>query len=230
MCPDKKRFHPFEKQKGYLFSPRKLHEIAVNASKLPDRSKMFDFVIDAVAKEYPGHIHTTKRWVYNNAGGAMGQMTLLHASLREYLILFGSSLGTEGHSGRYSAEVFDFVFDGDMWVELEGMMDRKEFKPGSAAYLPAKVVKHYCIKDHSWMLEYGRGHSTIISMMPFGLADSLISTLDYRVLLRTLYYYATMTTRELFVKGKDLGLLLKFLLILLIVFGGLYWLFTTFIL
>ncbi len=185
---------------------------------------MFPYIIEELNKEYPGHICTTQHWIYNNAGGAMGQMTLLHASLREYLILFGTAVGTEGHSGRYSAEVFDFMFDGEMWVEYEGKMNRVEYLPGNAAYLPSKVAKHYCVKDHGWMLEYGRGHNTIISMMPFGLADSALSTLDHKTLLRTLYYYGSLTSKELFTKGKDLGLLLKFLIPLLVVLGLILWL------
>ena len=80
------------------------------------------------------------------------------------------------------------------------------------------------MKDHGWMLEYGRGHNTIISMMPFGLADSALSTLDHKTLLRTLYYYGSLTSKELFTKGKDLGLLLKFLIPLLVVLGLILWL------
>lgn len=37
--------------------------------------------------------------MFVNAGGWMGSMCLLHASLTEYLLLFGTAVDTGGHSG-----------------------------------------------------------------------------------------------------------------------------------
>lgn len=34
-------------------------------------------------------------------GGWMGSVRLLHASLHEYILLFGTAVPTTGHSGRY---------------------------------------------------------------------------------------------------------------------------------
>lgn len=50
---------------------------------------------------YPGHILRDEdlQWVFVNAGGWMGAMCLLHASLTEYLLLFGTAVDTGGHSG-----------------------------------------------------------------------------------------------------------------------------------
>jgi hypothetical protein len=45
----------------------------------------------------------------------MGQVCLLHASLSEYLLLFGTSMGTEGHSGRYWATISDYLVSGEFW-------------------------------------------------------------------------------------------------------------------
>lgn len=53
------------------------------------------------ATRYPGHILPDEdlQWVFVNAGGWMGSMCLLHASLTEYLLLFGTAVDTGGHSG-----------------------------------------------------------------------------------------------------------------------------------
>ena len=62
---------------GYVFDPEVLAEIAKKAVGLP-HDQMFRTVHAALYERYPKHIHPEIRWIFNNAGGAMGQMTLLH--------------------------------------------------------------------------------------------------------------------------------------------------------
>jgi hypothetical protein len=209
-----KKYDPFARKKGYLFSPRKLYFIARAAGRLKteDIEEKFEYIVNRLKEEYPGHIEYDGKWVFNNAGGAIGQMTFLHGSLREYIIIFGSSMRNEGHSGQYKADVFDYVFDGMMHCELEGRFERKEFGPGSAAFLPSSKVKHYSIEDHAWMLEYGRGIPTVLNMLPFGLMDNFTSTLDFMSVFRTLSRFGRHVLRSLFKKGKDWDVVLKWVL------------------
>ena len=141
--------------------------------------------------------------------------------LREYILIFGTNLGTDGHSGRYNAEVFDFIFKGEMLCEYEGRFKPEVHKPGSAAYLPSSIVKHYCIKEEGWMLEYARGN--IVSMLPFGFADSLLSALDHITVMKIIWRYGRLVIRNIFKKGKDLGIIIKWILIsLFVVLFGFY--------
>ena len=180
---------------SYVFDPARLHEISQVGVGLR-HDQMFDAVTEALAAAYPGAVHRGPRdWIFNNAGGAMGQLTLLYASLSEYLIFFGSPIGTEGHSGRYRAEVHDFMLAGEMWCYLEGELERRVYGPGDAAALTSGAVKGYRVPDHAWMLEYARG--PIVGMLPFGLADSLLSTLDLRCIARTLAGYGRLVTGNL---------------------------------
>ncbi|MEM9692292.1 MAG: ERG2 family protein [Myxococcota bacterium] len=180
---------------AYVFDPDVLGQAAKQGMDKP-LDEAFDAITAELAAQYPDHIYTgPRRWVFNNAGGAMGQMTLLHASLKEYIIIFGTPIGTEGHSGRYSTDVYDWVFNGEMWTYLEGESERTLNTPGTTAFLGSDRVKGYRIPDHAWMLEYARGF--IPSMLPFGLADTLMSTLDVRCLGRTMGYYAQLTSQEL---------------------------------
>jgi len=182
----------------YLFDPDALHAIAKGAVGL-DRKAACAQIVSELKQKHPEHIRTDLPWIFNNAGGAMGAMKLLHCSLSEYIILFGSPIGTEGHSGRYAADVYDYVFTGEMWCYHEGDLERTVYLPGSAAHLTRTQTKGYKLPEGAFMLEYSRGN--IPSMFFFGLADTVVSTLDYKVLGRTLGYSGKMIFSEL-MKGK----------------------------
>lgn len=180
---------------GFLFDPDTL-QACVNEGVGHPREEAMDRITAALHRTYGDHIDPgPRRWIMNNAGGAMGQMTLLHCSLTEYLIFFGTPIGTEGHSGRYATDVYDWVFDGEMWCYLENETERTVFGPGSQAHLGPDAIKGYRIPDHAWMLEYARG--PIATMLPFGLADTVVSTLDFKTLGRTLAGYTAKTLGSL---------------------------------
>lgn len=183
---------------GFIFDPDELHEIAKELIGLPYED-LFPAAASRLERRWPGHVEHRCNWIFNNAGGAMGQIALLHASLSEYILLFGSPIGTEGHSGRYRTEVYDFQIAGETWCYLEGEMKRTVYKPGDVMYLGSSAVKGYRIPDYAWMLEYARG--PIPTMLPFGLADTVTSTLDLRNFARTFWNYGRLTVREL-LKGK----------------------------
>lgn len=180
---------------AYIFDPQTLHNI-VKANLDQPLESAFDGITADLAARYPKHISTGPRdWMFNNAGGAMGQICLLHASLTEYILLFGTPIGTEGHSGRYRTEVHDFMIAGEMWCYIEGETERSVYRPGDWAYLGSDQAKGYVAKDAAWMLEYSRG--PIPSMLPFGLADTMLSTLDYRTFGRTMATYGKLVVRQL---------------------------------
>lgn len=179
---------------AHVFDPDELAAISREAAKEP-AGRTLDAVHRALAARYPDDVEKEIRWVFNNAGGAMGQMALLYASLGEYLLLFGTPIGTEGHSGRYRTEVWDFMLEGEMWCYHEGETERSVYRPGEFAYLGGNRVKGYRIPDHGWMLEYARG--PIPTMLPFGLADTVFSTVDYRGLLQSVARYARLTLKSL---------------------------------
>ncbi|RNF11213.1 C-8 sterol isomerase [Trypanosoma conorhini] len=146
--------------------------------------QVVESVIQEVTKTYPLHTSYSGRWLWNNAGGAMGSMTVLHSSFSEYLIIFGTSLGTEGHTGRYHwAEDFFTILYGEQWASLPRVAEAEVYKPGDQHYLPRHTAKQYRMPNACWALEYARGN--IPSMLFFGLADGFTSTLDVVTLFQT---------------------------------------------
>lgn len=181
---------------GYVFDPARLCEISKIGIGLP-HPEIFQVITDELARSFPGRITTEPEWFFNNAGGAMGMLTILYASWKEYLIFFGTPIGATGHTGRYSfIEDHCFLLDGEMWYYAAGQTEKTVYGPGDTIYLGKGQAKGYRIVDHAWILEYARG--PIPTMLPFGLMDSLFSTLDYKTVFRTFRVYGKHVIRNTF--------------------------------
>jgi hypothetical protein len=184
---------------AYLFDPRLLHEVARKHIGLP-HEKMVRGIAAELAFAYPGHIETRENWVFNLAGGCKGIMTILHASLSEYLLIYGTPIGSGGFSGRYLMDVFDFMLSGDLAAYTdEGFREPATYRAGDLAFLKRWQVKYFTLTSGSWMLEYGRG--IIPASLPFALGDALFSCVDVFTIGKTLWIYTKLVVKELW-KGK----------------------------
>lgn len=179
---------------GAIFDPQVLHRVARAAIGQPIGATI-DEIRHGLAEAYPGHIRPEPRWVLNNAGGAMGAMCVLHASITEYVIIFGTPIGTEGHSGRFLADDWFIILEGEQWAYQPGDLDRQVYTPGDMHHMPRGIARGYKIPERCWALEYARGWIPL--MLPFGLADTFTSTLDMRTLRDTFSIYTESVLAEL---------------------------------
>jgi C-8 sterol isomerase len=183
----------------HVFDPDKLHAIARRAVGLP-HDAMVEQVVDDLVREYPAHIEKTNEWLFNNAGGAVAVILLLHGSLSEYVLLYGSPLGTQGFSGRFPVGIHDFILAGEMWTYTQDRVgERIIHKAGEHAYLRPSQPKGFRITEGCWALEYG--HGPIPITLPFALGDSLFSMVDGKTIWKTVRRYGRLVAKEL-LQGK----------------------------
>ncbi|EGD72528.1 C-8 sterol isomerase [Salpingoeca rosetta] len=189
----------------YVFDPETLQRIAkesieANKATPDDVDRLVDIVVDKLREEYGEHIVEHPEWMFNNAGGAMGAMLVLHCSFSEYIIIFGTPLGTEGHTGRFLADDYFTILHGEQWAFSAGNLTREVYKPGDQHHLSFGEAKQYKMDDTCWALEYAVGN--IPSMLPFGFADVFFSTLDFITLYKTVRVSAVNMFSELILRGK----------------------------
>ncbi len=179
---------------AYVFDPNVLQEIVTTVLGQP-MPVLVQSLRAELETRYPGHVFPSTEWVFSNAGGAMGHFTILHASLREYIIVFGTPIGTEGHTGRYLSDDYFYILEGEQWAYSEGELTRRVYRPGDCHVLPRGHAEGWSMPGHAYAMEYARG--VIPAMLPFGLADAFTSTLDYPSIAKTFRLYTQAVVREM---------------------------------
>jgi hypothetical protein len=122
---------------------------------------MFDAFADAMEAAYPGLLDRTQPWIYSIAGGAMIQMKLYFASLHEYIMIWGTPIGSEGHSGRHRVGFWDTILDGETWYYAEGEFERRIYRPGDRIYVGPGQACGMNFTDGVWAVEYARGRRAL---------------------------------------------------------------------
>lgn len=188
-------------QQFYIFDQAKLHDISRVA--IAKHGNATDLIFDEIVSELKkdpkigptlnkNSFRDHNEWVFNNAGGAMGSMYIIHASITEYLIFFGTPIGTEGHTGRHTADDYFHILQGEQLAFRAGDLTAERYPAGTMHHLNRGQVKQYVMPQSGcWALELAQGW--IPPMLPFGMADSVFSTLDLPTFSRT----CVITGREM---------------------------------
>ncbi|KAF4611079.1 hypothetical protein D9613_006491 [Agrocybe pediades] len=146
------------RERFYVFDLDLLREVSTSAiaASPNDTRGMVDFIVANLTDTYGSsnvRLNLKEEWVFNNAGGAMGAMYIIHASITEYLIIFGTPLGTEGHTGLHTADDYFHILHGEQWVFEPGQLEKVVYGPGSVNLMPRGVARQYKMHEGCWALE-----------------------------------------------------------------------------
>ncbi|KAI4621253.1 Squalene epoxidase [Alternaria ethzedia] len=157
-------------EKFYIFTPSGLHTLSQEAIALHgnDTASVVSHIVTSLSAIHGPHINLDEEWIFNNAGGAMGAMYIIHASITEYLIIFGTAIGTEGHTGRHTADDYFHILKGEQvaYAPGKGVYGAERYPQGSVHHLTRGDVKQYKMEGECFALEYARGW--IPPMLGFG--------------------------------------------------------------
>lgn len=67
----------------YIFNPGQLHDLSQRAIAAHgnDTREVVRYIVDELSEKLPGgYVNLDEEWVFNNAGGCMGAMYIIHAS------------------------------------------------------------------------------------------------------------------------------------------------------
>ena len=182
-----------------VFDPQEIDRI-VRENLDGSLEQRIEGVVQGLKARYPKHVTTRDEWVLSVAGGCRGQFRIVHASLTEYILIFGTPIGTDGFTGRFPADDWFWMLQGEQHVYDEGQLDKNVYGVGGPVHLlPRGTGRFFKFTEGSYGVEYVRGWVPL--MMPFGLADAVTSTLDLSSIVKTVRAYGRSTIENLLV-GK----------------------------
>lgn len=184
-----------------VFDPDIVHQCSMACLGRP-KPEMFDVFAESLASHYPGILDFSQPWIYSIAGGAMIQMKVYYASMTEYIMIWGTPIGSEGHSGRHFTGFWDTVIDGETWYYGEGQFEKTIYKPGDRIYVGPGQARAMNFTNGVWAVEYARGFLPLSA--PFGVAEEIFVCLDFLTATQTLSLYTDLVAQSIGHKSRIL--------------------------
>jgi C-8 sterol isomerase len=78
----------------------------------------------------------------------------------------------------------------EMWYYGEGQFGKRVYRPAHRVYVRPHQARAMNFTGGVWAVEYARGPLPL--SVPFGLADELLSTLDFATAVQTLSIYTSL--------------------------------------
>lgn len=154
-------------QKKPLFDDELLHQITNNAVQANmSLEETFANITAELKFHYGPHITTSEEWQFNCAGGFKSAMKILHISITEYIMFWGSSVSATGMSGRHFGEFHDFIISGEFTQWKEGTVETKTYGPMGRVHHGRYKGSVVSLKPGTWMLEHFVGF--LPTSLPFG--------------------------------------------------------------
>lgn len=178
---------------AYALDPDEIRELALPHVGKPPAQIMADLERDLAAR-YGDLIHLDMPWVTNPAGFAMYQVKLVFARANEYLGLMSVPVPGTGHSGRHPVTYFDTILSGGSQNIATGEFEPKVTSAGD--FLVTRPMESFTfhVPEHIYFIEYCRGPLPVL--MPFGLANYLFGTLDFKQAAQIVKTHATLAWRS----------------------------------
>jgi C-8 sterol isomerase len=177
----------------YAFEPDSLHEIALRHVDKAPQEIATDLEAD-FCDAFGPLIQTDMPWLIQPAGFAMYHVKFLFAAMNEYVALMGIPIPSTGHSGRGRVTYWDTVLSGSMEGFVPGMHFAFPTKTGNRTVTQPLEPNAFVVRDHVFFLEYARG--PLLTIEPFGLANHIFSTLDFKTAYLQLKVHATLAWRS----------------------------------
>ena len=69
-------------ERFYVFQTDHLHDLAKRGIKAHGKNtrEIVRYIVSELSEKHPEHVNLREEWIFNNAGGAMGAMYIIHAS------------------------------------------------------------------------------------------------------------------------------------------------------